>query len=220
MNDTEKTTQHIRELLRPIVGETTAINYFSYCGILKDDLMFALYKNQKFYLKLNPIDIPDAVKHPGVEYLISSYITASYKYYLLPDYLLNQLANYASWFQNSLKYIQKNKQTSYYNRKSQIRSLPNMNYQLERKLRKINVFSIEELIEKGEINAFVELIKAGEDVNHITLFKLYGAIHHQLIYTLSSDVQQHLLAEADDALYASGFRRRFNVHKKRYVKIR
>ncbi|MDO9698930.1 hypothetical protein [Glaesserella parasuis] len=37
-------TQHIRNLLYPIIGETKAKTYFSYYGIMKDKAMFALYK--------------------------------------------------------------------------------------------------------------------------------------------------------------------------------
>lgn len=214
MNNTEKNTQHIKDMLRPILGETTIINYFSYYGILKDELMFALYKSQKFYLKLDPKDIPSALTHQGVEYLPSAEINALHKYYVIPDDILEKISDYTSWFKNSIEYTRVQKQTSYYNRKERIRSLPNMNYQLERKLRKIQIYSIEQLFKKGEIDTFVELIKIGEDVNHITLFRLYGAIHHQLIYTLSIEIQKGLLLAADEALYAAGFRKRFTVTKK------
>ncbi|QLB20730.1 hypothetical protein A6B43_03920 [Vespertiliibacter pulmonis] len=211
MNHLEKETLQIRELLRPIIGETNVITYFSYYGIQKNELMFALYKNKKFYLKLSPHDIPYALMQQGVESLVDPNIAASHKYYLLPDSLLSHLTHYAFWFTNSLAYIQQNKHASYSYKKKQIRSLPNMNYQLERKLRKIHIYSIEELIAKGEIDTFVDLIRIGEEANHMTLFKLYGAIHHKFIYTLSPTIQQNLLNEVDDALYLAGFRRRFSV---------
>lgn len=211
MNNTEKNTQHIKDMLSPIIGDITVINYFSYYGILKDELMFALYKDQKFYLKLNPADISSALTHEGVVNLSSTQLTSLYKYYFLPEYILNKINAYSHWFKNSLEYIRTHKQTPYYHRKERIRSLPNMNYQLERKLRKIHIYSIEQFFKKGEINVFVELIKIGEEANHITLFKLYGAIHHQLIYTLSPEIRRNLLFQADNALYAAGLRRRFNI---------
>lgn len=214
MNSTEQNTQHIKDMLRPILGEITIINYFSYYGILKDELMFALYKSQKFYLKLDPKDIPSALTHQGVEYLSSTQINSLHKYYVIPDEILDNISEYTHWFKNSLEYTRTHKQASYYNRKERIRSLPNMNYQLERKLRKIHIYSIEQLFQKGEIATFVELIKIGEDVNHITLFRLYGAIHHKLIYTLSPEIQKGLLLEADEALYEAGFRKRFTASNK------
>lgn len=214
MNYLEKETLQIRELLRPIIGETSVITYFSYYGIQKNKLMFALYKHKKFYLKLSPQDIPYALMQPGVKSLVDPHIAASHRYYFLPDSLLRHLTHYSFLFTNSLDYIQMNKNASYHYKKKQIRSLPNMNYQLERKLRKIHIYSIEELIAKGEINTFVDLIKIGEDANHMTLFKLHGAIHHKFIYTLSPTTQQNLLNEANEALYSAGFRRKFNLTNK------
>lgn len=213
MTKTQQETQYIRDLLYPIIGKTTTTTYFSYYGIFKDQLMFGLCKEQQFYLKLNPQDVSTVLSYPGVQRLMDENIPSANKYYLIPISLLNQLHNHKSWLNNSLDYIEANKRDSYYTKKSQIRSLPNMTYQLERKLRKINIYSVEQLIQVGEINAFVALIKIGEDISHITLFKLHGAIHHQLVYTIPANVQKRLLYEADNALYAAGLRKRF---KKQY----
>lgn len=210
MNYVDTETKHIRELLFSIIGETTAKTYFSYYGIFQNGLMLGLYKDQKFYLKLADVDVQVALTTQGVERLIDPNLIGAEKYFYLSPSIISNLSDYIHWFQNSLRHIQTHKETIYSAKKGQIRSLPNMNYQLERKLRKINIHSIEQLKEKGEINAFIELIKIGEDATDMTLFKLHGAIHHQLIYTLSPITKQALLNEADDALYSQGFRKLFN----------
>ena len=84
-----------------------------------------------------------------------------------------------------------------------------MTFRLEKYLNKINIYSIEQLIEKGEINAFVELVKMGMDANENTLLKLHGAITHQFIYTITDKTKSQLLSDADNALYAAGLRKRF-----------
>ncbi|MGX3014453.1 TfoX/Sxy family DNA transformation protein, partial [Ursidibacter sp. B-7004-1] len=113
---------------------------------------------------------------------------------------------------SSLTEIQANKVSFYKKRKRQIRSLPNLNLNLERALKKVNINSVEDLIEKGEVKVFIELIKIGIDVDHTLLFKLYGAINQQFIYTLSEKTKRNLLTEADEALYEAGLRKRFHLN--------
>lgn len=211
MSHIVRLTQQIRDLLSPVIGETTAKTYFSYYGIFKNDFMFGLYKDQKFYLKLSPQDISEALSYQGLEPLIDPNISHSDKFFLLPDSILDNLSHHLNWFENSLNEIQVNKYKSYYKRKQTIRNLPNMTFRLEKYLKRINIHSIEALIAKGEINTFVELIKIGIDANHITLFKLYGAINHQFIYTISPEIKRNLLHDANEALYAAGLRRRFQL---------
>lgn len=211
MNKIIHSTQQIRNLLAPVIGETKAKTYFSYYGIFKNGLMFALYKEQKFYLRLSTENIREALSYEGVEQLNDPSFSHSDKFFLIPNTILNELPQYAIWFENSLKEVQANKYQSYYKRKDTIRSLPNMTFRLEKYLKRINIRTIEALRTKGEINTFVELIKIGIEANHITLFKLYGAIHHQFIYTISPEIKRALLHDANEALYAAGLRRRFTA---------
>lgn len=211
MNYTQCSTQQIRNLLCSVIGETTAKTYFSYYGLFKDGLMFGLYKDNKFYLKLAPQDICEAISYQGIIPLSDPNISHSDKFFLLPQFILDNLSKYLAWFKNSLNEIQLNKYKSYYKRKETIRSLPNMTFRLEKFLKRINIHSIEDLRARGEINIFVDLMKIGLEVNHITLFKLYGAINHQFIYTIPPHIQKELLLEANEALYAAGFRRIFKI---------
>ncbi|KAE9535511.1 TfoX/Sxy family DNA transformation protein [Ursidibacter arcticus] len=209
MNHINQQTLNIRTLLLPIIGETKAKTYFSYYGIFKDDLMFGLYKEGLFYLKLAEKDVSEAISL-GMKCLIDPKISKTNMFYLIPDPILHNLSTYTTWFTASLAEIQSNKVSLYKQRKRQIRSLPNLNLNLERTLKKVNINSVEDLIEKGEVKVFIELIKIGIDVDHSLLFKLYGAINHQFIYTLSEKTKRDLLTETDEALYEAGLRKRFN----------
>lgn len=211
MSHIKNETQQIRETLLPIIGETFAKTYFSYYGIFKDNLMFALYKNGEFYLKLSPEDVLEATSINGIECLIDLKLSQTKHYYFIPNHILTQLERYQHWLKNSLANAKNNKYQPYYKKKNQIRALPNMNINFERMLKKINIFTVEEFFSAGEINIFVEFIKIGIEANEETLFKLYGAINHQLIYTLSPKTKRELLQMANDALYKAGLRRRFKI---------
>ncbi|MGX2948124.1 TfoX/Sxy family DNA transformation protein [Frederiksenia canicola] len=210
MTETHLTTQHLRELLFSVIGNTKVKNYFyAYNGIFKDNLMIGLYKDGKFYLRFSDLDIDTAINTHNLESLSDSNITHSEKYFLLPSPILNNLTQYSIWFTNSLAEVRLNKRNLYYTKKHQLRSLPNMTFRLEKYLNKINIYSIEQLIEKGEINAFVELVKMGMDASENTLLKLHGAITHQFIYTITDKTKSQLLSDANNALYAAGLRKRF-----------
>ncbi|MDO4697957.1 MAG: TfoX/Sxy family protein [Pasteurellaceae bacterium] len=209
MNKIYSETQTVRDILSHVIGETRAKTYFSYYGIFKDDLMFGLYKDGKFYLKVALEDVSKIAKHHDVIPLVDPAIVQSRRYYYLPDHILSNIKQYHHWFDNSVKEVKENKQTSYYNKKHQIRFLPNMSFSFERMLRKINIRTIEQLVDKGEIATFIELVKIGIEANEVILLKLHGAINRQLVYTISQKVRIALLREADEALYAAGLRRVF-----------
>lgn len=205
---TEK-TQHLNALLEPIVGKITVKNYFSYCGIFKDELMFGLYKDGNFYLRIPAQHLEQALSYQGVQVLDDPKVSHTKKYYRLTDEIMSNLSSYISWFTSSLSEIKENKYISYYAKRQTIRSLPNMTCYLERLLRKINIYTIEDFLNKGEISIFIDLLKLGLDVNHNTFFKLYGAIHHQFIYSIPDHIKRDLLHEIDEALYNAGLRKRF-----------
>ncbi len=205
----EKQTQFIRDSLFPFIGETTAKTYFSYYGIFKDGLMFGLYKAGNFYLKIASHHTTEVENH-NLYPLIDKKISSTKMYYHLPPNILNNLGNYAHWILESIAEIRTIKHEIYSTKKQFIRSLPNMSLSLERILKKVDVYTIEDLIQRGEVNIFVDLIKIGIEVDSTFLFKLYGAIHRQFIYTLSSTQKTTLLQDANNALYTAGLRKRFN----------
>lgn len=52
MSSIYKKTRLIREIFADIIGETRVKTFFSYYAIFKNDLLFGLYKNDKFYLRM------------------------------------------------------------------------------------------------------------------------------------------------------------------------
>lgn len=205
-------TQFIRDQLYPIIGATSAKTYFSYYGIMKDDVMFALYKNGNFYLHISKNCLTEVMKYPQITLLSDAkYGIYSKSFYLLPEYIIKNLYHYTHWITQSIEEITISRQVQQSKKKQFIRTLPNMNIQFERMLKKLNIHSPNELIEQGEITIFIKLLQLGIDVDQTMLFRLHGAITHQYIYTLSLKEKQHLLQEANRALYEAGLRKRFKV---------
>ncbi|AUI66782.1 MULTISPECIES: TfoX/Sxy family protein [Glaesserella] len=205
-------TQHVRDQLYPIIGHTTAKTYFSYYGIMKDEIMFALYKNGHFYLHIPKEYLHELNQYPQITRLRDErYGINSKTFYLLPEEMMTNLFSYSHWFKQSIKSISHTRQLNYSRKKQYIRSLPNMNIQLERTLKKLGITSPSELMAQGEIAIFVNLVKIGIDVDQMMLFRLHGAIRHQYIYTLSEQEKIALLQETNSALYAAGLRKRFTI---------
>lgn len=208
----DKQTQHIRELLYPIIGTTRAKTYFSYYGIMKDDVMFALYKNGNFYLHISKDCLAEVIQYPAITLLSDvQYGIYSKSFYRIPECITKNLSYYTHWITQSIAEITASKKLQQSKKKQFIRALPNMNIQLERMLKKLDIYSPDELIQQGEITIFIKLLKLGIDVDQMMLFRLYGAITHQYIYTLSDQEKQSLLQEANSALYEAGLRKRFKV---------
>lgn len=207
----EKQTSCIRSHLSSILGETTAKTYFSYYGIFKDGLMLGLYKEHKFYLKVSQKHL-EAIQLHNLERLIDPKISGARMYYLIPTNIMNNLTHYHQWFTDSLEEAKQLKQQIYTTKQQFIRSLPNMNLSIERTLKKVDIHTTDDLIERGEVNIFVDLVKLGIDVDSTFLFKLYGAVHRKLIYALSPEQKNTILQEADIALYNSGLRKRFAIN--------
>ncbi|WP_373767432.1 TfoX/Sxy family DNA transformation protein [Glaesserella sp.] len=212
MSSIETKTKEIRALLFPIIGETKAKTTFSYYGIFKDDILFALYKDNNFYLRVSDIFAAELLVYEETKPLQDPNMGIHAKnFYFIPPYILNNLQQYSHWIINTIQEISTLRQKNNSMRKNLIRSLPNMNINIERTLKKLGINSVDEFIKRGEISIFVDLIKMGIDVNHIMLFKLYGAITHKYIYTLSQREKQFLLKEVNIALYQAGLRKRFNI---------
>lgn len=205
-------TQPIRDILFQVIGETRAKTFFSYYGLFKNDLMFGLYKNNQFYLRISQ----NALQHsPWVAELVrlnGPNMGVHYKYfYCIPEPLLSQPTHYAHLIQETLQEMSTIKKESYLSRRKLIRSLPNLNIHIERLLRRLDIHSIDDLCAVGEIQVFVEMIKRGIEADKQLLFKLYGAIHHQYIYTMTTKQKLELMTEANQALYEAGLRRRFKI---------
>lgn len=205
-------TFYVRELLFPIIGETKSKTYFSYYGIFKDKMMFALYKNGKFYLRASYEYIEEIHHTEGTELLCERSLgIQSNHFYLLPEYIMNRLPKYSHWIHSILKEMKEEKDKKDLIKKQAIRFMPNMTLGLERTLKKIGVCTRSDFIQKGAIYVFVELMKIGIDASDILLYKLYGAVSNKYIEVLTETEKENILKAANHALHKEGLRRRFNV---------
>lgn len=210
MTKIQQATQHIQDAIFPLIGEVKAKNFFSYYAIFKGELMFGLYKNDKFYLRLNP----NAFQHtPWVGELTQfegKKEGLHHKhYYYIPKEILNHPERYHHLLLETLAEVEAEKAANKLKHKTLIRSLPNLNISIERLLRKFGVYTVDDLRERGAISIFVEMIKRGMDVNKNMLFRLHCAIKQQPSYTLTEQQKRMLLEEVDQALYDAGLRKRF-----------
>lgn len=205
-------TKFVREHLEVIIGETKVKSFFSYYAIFKNGLLFGLCKNDKFYLRL-PDQIPDHQKlFHNLEKLQDKRFGIHYQnFYHIPSSILSQPTLYEPLIRQTLQEIADNKTKALLTRKKQLRSLPNLNINIERILKRLGINSIKEFLEKGAFAIYVELIKAGIDADQTLLFRLYGACQQQYIYTMSSAQKMIILKDANQALYDAGLRKRFKI---------
>lgn len=203
-------TQPIQTLLTQSIGETKVKTFFSYYGIFKDGVMFALCKQGKFYLRISPRLCQQYSWTTELTRLEDSQSGIYDKhYYHIPDHLFEVLTTSPELLTETIREIAEAKQQQLAARKKLIRSLPNLSLRIERLLRRLGIYTIEDLHARGAVAIFVELIRRGIDADTSLLFKLYGAIHHQYAYTLSMKTRLSILAELNHALYEAGLRQRF-----------
>lgn len=206
-------TKEIRAQLEPVIGITTAKTFFSYYAIFKNNLLFGLYKDKRFYLRMPKCISIDDEFLQSLERLEDNRFGIHCKnFYYIPNSILSNHPHLSHLIQLTLKEISLQKIQATIKRKNLLRSLPNLNINIERTLKRLGINSVNEFIEKGAFKIYVELIKTGIDANHTLLFKLYGAAHGQYIYTMSPALKKLILQDANQALYDAGLRRRFKIH--------
>ncbi len=205
MNKIDKKTKEIRELLEPIIGKLEIKTYFSYYGLFKDNLMFGLYKDRKLYLKISK----EFIQNPPYSSIFNEKTVLMCDFYFVSIKQRNKFLKDADWLLSLIQSLKTEREKT--TEEKLIRHLPNMNINLERLLQRNGINTVHELHKLGEVDVFVKLIKKGIDVTEPLLFKLHGALNNQLVYTLNNKQKEHLLAEADNALYDAGLRKRFTV---------
>ncbi|AGH37522.1 DNA transformation protein [Bibersteinia trehalosi USDA-ARS-USMARC-188] len=211
MSSIYKKTRLIREIFADIIGETRVKTFFSYYAIFKNDLLFGLYKNDKFYLRMP--------EHASENELISQlerlddarFGIHNKNFYHLPQSILLNPEVYSHLVKTTLKEIALQKKLSSLKRRELIRALPNLNINIERILKKLGICSINDFMARGAYSIYVELIKSGIEADETFLFKLYGAIHRQYIYTMTPEQKRKILKDANQALYEAGLRKRFKI---------
>ncbi|QLD34112.1 TfoX/Sxy family DNA transformation protein [Mannheimia varigena] len=205
--------KEIIPLFEPIIGEIRIKTYFSYYAIFKNNFMIALYQNKATFLRISQYDIADISQHPNTYNLSDDKIgLQSRKFHFIPSSILSDTRKFSSLIRSTINELESEKQKTNKKRSTQIRNLPNMNLKLERMLKKVGINSIQDFIQIGYISTFIRLTLHGFEPTEDLLFKLNGALNHQYIYTFTVQQKLGLMQEANDALYASGLRKRFNTN--------
>lgn len=201
-------------IFTPIVGDFRIKTYFSYYGLFKNKIMFALYKEDKLYLRTAQSCLEQVQQIPNTAVLVDTSVGISTKFfYAIPkDYWhTEQLAH---WINAIITEIEEKQATLAAKQKSQIRSMPNLNMNIERMLKRIGIHSVEEFIKTGDIATFIKLVQIGVDGSDQLLFRLHGAINAQNVYSFSSEKKLALLEEANTEFYKAGLRQRFRLPNK------
>ncbi len=202
----------INDLFEPIIGKVRIKTYFSYYGLFKDNLMFALFKNEQLYLRKTS-NLSDTIeKADGVTLLNDKNVGISANsFYFLPNNIVKEHPSFPHWIKLTIEQLKAAKSQQEDKYKNQIRSMRNMNVKFERILKKIEINSIAEFKEYGYLNTFVRLIQAGSDGSDLLLYKLHGAICGRSIYSLTDEEKYNLKIEANNALREAGLRQRFRI---------
>lgn len=204
--------QPISSIFEPIVGEIKIKTHFSYYGIHSNGFMIALYKNDTFFIRASETSRPEIQQLEGTYVLQDPEVGLNTKnFYAVPYSFAEEQKQFTYWVESILEELITRREKEQEKRKTQVRSLHNMNVKMERILKKINIKNVDEFQQKGYMDTFVELIKQGSDGSDLMLFKLHGAIHQKSIYHISQQERNELLREANQAFYNAGLRHRFDI---------
>ena len=215
----KNTSKLLKELFSPVVDEIRIKSFFSYYAVMKDDAMFALYKNDNVYLYISKNIFSEIEKDPNIKKLLFTGDKVIAKnFYQMPDYLVSNLIDYKHWIIEAIKEIKENRsqEDKVYSQKGRIRNLPNMTIQIERLLQKIGITTVSEFMAVSEIDMCIELFKSGTEITHNLLFRLYGARKYRYIYTFSQRELLALLKRANEAFKQANICKYLsleNIHK-------
>lgn len=209
MKNLQKETKNVRNILARVIGKTEVDNYFSYCGIRKDNFLFSMYKNGNFYLRVSKRSREEIKALGGKELVDDSILNIAKYFYWLPNDIVEKLDEYSKWILESIEAAKENKSMFEIDREAHIRYLINMNLSIERLLKHIGVFTVPQFMERGAFYMCVDLFKYGTDVSDVLLLKLYGACHRRYIQTFTRAEKLEIIAQANSILQQEGVRQRF-----------
>lgn len=212
MQPIQAVEQPISTLFEPIVGKVKIKTYFSYYGIFADGFMLALYKDEMIFLRASQSSKAELQQLEGTYPLQDLNVGINTKNFYAMSYTFAMQSNhFATWLTSILEELRTQRALEQEKRKTQVRSLHNMNFKMEQVLKRINIKNVEQFHQKGYMDTFVELIKQGSDGSDLLLYKLHGAIHQKSIYHITKSERIELLKEANQALYNAGLRHRFHI---------
>lgn len=203
MNSVYQATLDIRMLLEPIVGEINVKTYFSYYGLMKNKVMFALYKEGRFYLRKSKKYEKTLLKYCPITLKDSVVKIQAKSFHYIPPHILKNILAYEDWVLSVIAELSKKEEKD-----KPIRRLPNMNFHLELMLNRIGIYISHQLMNLGASRSFIYLVQEGTEVNKALLFKLAGAIQHKLFGYLTEKEKALLITETNALLNEIGSRKR------------
>lgn len=204
-NAKQQATTFLSQLFEPILQTIAVKTYFSYYGVMKNEKMFALYKEDKLYIRATKNTIHEIRDIEGSHLLQDPDKFATSKHYFIPENLYR-----TTFFRQLIRqvvkdlYVEIGEQEN--RSKKLIRYLPNMNANIEKLLRKVDIYTQSDLKRRGAIWAFVELLKRDISVNEMLLYKLHAAVNHKFVGFVSEEEKLRLLMHTDFSLKNAGQR--------------
>lgn len=181
MNITEEKTYLIRAKLNKLIGYVTARHIFGGYGLFKDKNMFALYKNDIFYLRATGDFIQTLLMLKGKKY---SSTIKDIAYISIPAGIMKDYDYFKELLLFSIGQIKSEQKQLKYVKKDQIKELANFNIKYERLLNKVGIETVREFRRYGAVNTYILLLKANIDVNLNVFWRLIAAIeqrHYSLL---------------------------------------
>ncbi|GKX54942.1 hypothetical protein SOASR030_10540 [Leminorella grimontii] len=202
--------QYVKEIIAHFsdFGELSSQSMFGGYGICKDNVMFALVSEGKFYLRANS-KLESTFINQGMEQYIyhKKGVPVFMKYYHVHQALWQNEERLRSFLSCAFVAAMMDSKKKNAPKCTRLKDLPNLTLATERLLWLVNVESIEDLIKVGALETFIKIREIRKDVKTELLFSLAGAILGCHAAALPSEVRQALLdgLSQHDALEEEAF---------------
>ena len=137
--------QPISALFEPITGKIKLKTHFSYYGIHTNGFMIALYKNNTIFIRASRQSKTEIQQLEGTYVLQDPEVGLNTKnFFAIPYHRALNESRFSHWVRSILEELSEQYKQEREKRKTQIRSLTNMNFKMERILKKININNVEQ----------------------------------------------------------------------------
>ena len=135
----------ISTLFEPIVGKVKIKTYFSYYAVFANGFMLALYKNNMVFLRASTNSKAEIQQLEGTYPLQDHDVGINTKnFYAMSYKFALKTPKFSIWLTSILEELTNQQRLEEEKRKTQVRSLANMNIKMERILKRINIKNVEQ----------------------------------------------------------------------------
>lgn len=201
------------EALFGSLGEIRFKSYFSYLAVFTDETMFALFKDNRLYLRKSDQYFEEitGLLSP-IHFLTDRKLSYhSNLFYHVPNVFWESLPRHFHWIRSAIAEYQQTKAKINQENQHKLRFLPNLNAQTERQLNRIDIYTVEEFQQIGAIGALIRLINQGTEPTALSVYRFHGAIQRKYVSLFTEDEKRQLLVETDNAIFEAGLRKRFTA---------